>query len=732
MAAQPLTILMLKKDAQEVWRFWEARRKAEAKFAQPALLDEQVEVWRQKQYAYEPWVAYLRAAGDNICTFYNHKAGRGCKTGPTCRYLHKCLYCRADGHQLYKPEGPMCPHLLKYNSQVESLLNAGYCNSEEKQLTNCLQELFGLPKWWPEVPREAQALAPPAQPARREVSLGEYMGPGALAKLEAKGSAAPPQGGRRAAAAVGAAADVKAAAQEAAAPAAVGEAAVARSDGAPAVAKELGGAALEQVPAGADGLAELDEEAGFEELTEEELEKDMTRAPQPKEVVWKASKEVVVRFTIIKDTMISEPHGPYSMGSFKGCRIHKLYGKTDVTVKVWKCPCPLVMELQVKSAKQVEEQVSKEKEVLTMCQCKHIVRMWDCTRDAVPGPSQDIFLHLLVTDHIPWDLLKLYEGGHVKGRETNIARQLADALLYIHEQDVVHGDLKPESVLVTERDDKESGSKILEVKLCNFALGKKRAGATFSARTGQIGTAGFMAPEVADMDSQGSSYTQACDVWSLGCILFWLYMGKVPFEPGLFKATKDSYRCKQLMQLSTHALAHHVVEMMVRGKGRREELRKVRTHPYFWSTTQQLNFVATASKHLKLNAEKTLSPPRQLFLNEFENVMKPHMEQHEKAHRQTWEDDVKVKFEAAAKHEHFRTLLSLSEEHRASRLLRAVRNLSEHLELSRHFINELGNFLSRHPYILNCLWDVTHDEKVREFVSFKHDENAGLNWKWED
>lgn len=50
------------------------------------------------------------------------------------------------------------------------------------------------------------------------------------------------------------------------------------------------------------------------------------------------------------------------------------------------------------------------------------------------------------------------------------------------------------------------------------------------------GTHGYMAPELlnylTDVNLEGSKYTNAIDIWALGCIVFRLAKGTVPFPPG--------------------------------------------------------------------------------------------------------------------------------------------------------------------------------------------------------
>jgi serine/threonine protein kinase len=69
------------------------------------------------------------------------------------------------------------------------------------------------------------------------------------------------------------------------------------------------------------------------------------------------------------------------------------------------------------------------------------------------------------------------------------------------------------------------------VKLGDFGLSKKRTDGT-AYRT-QAGTQQYMAPElfyyVQELDAETSEYTNAIDLWSLGCIIYRIVTGAVPF-----------------------------------------------------------------------------------------------------------------------------------------------------------------------------------------------------------
>ncbi|OMJ66055.1 hypothetical protein SteCoe_37240 [Stentor coeruleus] len=120
------------------------------------------------------------------------------------------------------------------------------------------------------------------------------------------------------------------------------------------------------------------------------------------------------------------------------------------------------------------------------------------------------------------------EGGELFGKIIKLKKftekqaaeimfQLLSAVAYCHSKDVIHRDLKPENILL---EDKEDG---LSLKVADFGsscfIDHKRK------MTGCFGSAYYLAPEVLS-----GEYTEKCDIWSCGIILFILLTGKPPYS----------------------------------------------------------------------------------------------------------------------------------------------------------------------------------------------------------
>ncbi|XP_029575716.1 ribosomal protein S6 kinase alpha-6 isoform X3 [Salmo trutta] len=93
---------------------------------------------------------------------------------------------------------------------------------------------------------------------------------------------------------------------------------------------------------------------------------------------------------------------------------------------------------------------------------------------------------------------------------------------YLHCQGVVHRDLKPSNILYMD----DSGNPD-SIRICDFGFSKQLRGGNGLLLT-PCYTANFVAPEV--LMRQG--YDAACDIWSLGVLLYTMLAGYTPFANG--------------------------------------------------------------------------------------------------------------------------------------------------------------------------------------------------------
>jgi serine/threonine-protein kinase len=142
------------------------------------------------------------------------------------------------------------------------------------------------------------------------------------------------------------------------------------------------------------------------------------------------------------------------------------------------------------------------------------------------GASGDPSTYYIAMEYVSGGTLKEYiesKGPLEANTAAAVAEQIAGALDAAHDKGVVHRDIKPQNVLVTETGD---------VKVADFGIARaaSAASATGSSQKSQksliLGTASYMAPEQA----LGEPATPRSDLYSLGVVLYEMLTAQTPHE----------------------------------------------------------------------------------------------------------------------------------------------------------------------------------------------------------
>ncbi|MTI69942.1 MAG: Stk1 family PASTA domain-containing Ser/Thr kinase [Firmicutes bacterium] len=134
------------------------------------------------------------------------------------------------------------------------------------------------------------------------------------------------------------------------------------------------------------------------------------------------------------------------------------------------------------------------------------------------GSEDDVYY--IVMEYVKGKTLKklIREKGKISPKRViNIAIEIAEALNHAHENHIVHRDIKPHNIMVT-----DDG----RIKVTDFGIARAASTSTVTNTSNVIGSVHYFSPEQAR-----GGYTDAkSDIYSLGIVMYEMLTGRVPFE----------------------------------------------------------------------------------------------------------------------------------------------------------------------------------------------------------
>ncbi|MDF2546837.1 MAG: hypothetical protein K0R93_1735 [Anaerosolibacter sp.] len=143
----------------------------------------------------------------------------------------------------------------------------------------------------------------------------------------------------------------------------------------------------------------------------------------------------------------------------------------------------------------------------------NIVNIYDVGMD-----DQDIYY--IVMEYVKGKTLKqiIKEHGPLNPEETiNIAKQISLALHHAHSNHIVHRDIKPHNILIT-----DDG----RVKVTDFGIARAVTSSTVTNTGNVIGSVHYFSPEQA----RGGYTDEKSDIYSLGIVMYEMSTGRLPFD----------------------------------------------------------------------------------------------------------------------------------------------------------------------------------------------------------
>ena len=157
---------------------------------------------------------------------------------------------------------------------------------------------------------------------------------------------------------------------------------------------------------------------------------------------------------------------------------------------------------------------ANEVQILESIQHPNIIQYINCI-----STDKHVFIITEKCDGDLFDLLTEKDTQRLSEIEAiTIITHILEALIYLHDLNIAHCDLKLSNIVFTKTPD-------LKVKLIDFGSAQKLRNPSKMLHK-SVGSIGFMAPELII-----GSYNTLCDLWSVGCITFILLFGFNPFNP---------------------------------------------------------------------------------------------------------------------------------------------------------------------------------------------------------
>ena len=152
---------------------------------------------------------------------------------------------------------------------------------------------------------------------------------------------------------------------------------------------------------------------------------------------------------------------------------------------------------------------------------RHLSRPPSTTRTSskIFEVGQDDGRHFIALEYLPENLSRVIQRGGAMQveRAAGFGVQMAAGLAAAHALGIVHRDVKPQNVLIG-----QDGT----AKVTDFGVARGELLATMTATGAVIGTPHYMSPEQA----RGDRADARSDVYALGCVLYQMLTGEVPFR----------------------------------------------------------------------------------------------------------------------------------------------------------------------------------------------------------
>ena len=229
---------------------------------------------------------------------------------------------------------------------------------------------------------------------------------------------------------------------------------------------------------------------------------------------------------------LDPPSEPGDLGRLGHYRILRELGKGGMGVVYHAVDTRLLREVAVKVIRRdfgggaAEERFEREARATAKIKHEHVVEIYHFDR------INDVLcleLPLLRGESLDERLKRARRDGRpvAVAEAVKIGREVAEGLAAAHAAGLVHRDIKPPNVFLSE----ENGER--RVRLLDLGLARDAAAGDLTQPGTIVGTPAYMSPEQAD----GQPLDARSDLFSLGVVLYHLLAGANPFAADTFSAT---------------------------------------------------------------------------------------------------------------------------------------------------------------------------------------------------
>ena len=231
----------------------------------------------------------------------------------------------------------------------------------------------------------------------------------------------------------------------------------------------------------------------------------------------------------------------------------------------------ILLEITEEEFKLNIEEFNREIENMQKCQCENSVTIYDYY-----DTDKEFIIIMELCDETLFHVLCRKKNGFSSDEIRNVLLQLNKVFKKMNYYKIVHRDIKLNNILVKYLNEQKTKYKVLlsDYGISNLLTSNKQF------LNSHKGTKLFMAPEILD----GEEYTNKCDLWSLGIIIYQLYTRKLPYNGNVDNAILNDIERKGLSVLDVindNNLKDLLSQLLQKEQEKRISWEKYYEHPFF-------------------------------------------------------------------------------------------------------------------------------------------------------